>query len=312
MSPAARKAVGSLLAALGATLLVSLFLDLVPGDPVDVLLGEQAQSIDRAELRRQMWLDRPVPEQALRFLVALVRGDLRSSLPPFQERIWPRVLHVFPRTAELALLAMAIALAISLPLGVASAARPGSALDRAAMALSVLGVSTPSFLVANLLILLFGIRLGLLPISGDDQWTSPVLPALALGFGLSSSLSRVTRTAMLEVLREDYVLAARARGLSEARVIWRHALRNALLPVLTLVGLQFGAVLTGAIVIEKVFNWPGLGTLLLTSIERRDYNAVRACVLLFTLTYLLVNLLTDVAYAWADPRARRAAPGGKA
>jgi peptide/nickel transport system permease protein len=304
--------VGSLLAALGATLLVSLFLDLVPGDPVDVLLGEQAQSVDRAELRRQMWLDRPVPEQALRFLGALVRGDLRSSLPPFQERIWPRVLHVFPRTAELALLAMVIALVISLPLGVASAARPGSALDRAAMALSVLGVSTPSFLVANLLILLFGIRLGLLPISGDDQWTSPVLPALALGFGLSSSLSRVTRTAMLEVLREDYVLAARARGLSEARVIWRHALRNALLPVLTLVGLQFGAVLTGAIVIEKVFNWPGLGTLLLTSIERRDYNAVRACVLLFTLTYLLVNLLTDVAYAWADPRARRAAPGGKA
>src|SRR5262249_25602813 len=152
----------------------------------------------------------------------------------------------------------------------------------------------------------FGIKLGLLPISGDDQWASPVLPALALGFGLSSSLSRVTRTAMLEVLREDYVLAARARGLSEARVIWRHALRNALLPVLTLIGLQFGAVLTGSIVIEKVFNWPGLGTLLLTSIERRDYNAVRACVLLFTLTYLLVNLLTDVAYAWADPRARRA------
>jgi peptide/nickel transport system permease protein len=312
VSPAVRKAVGSLLAALGATLLVSLFLNLVPGDPVDVLLGEQAQSVDRAELRRQMWLDRPVPEQALRFLGALVRGDLRSSLPPFQERIWPRVLHVFPRTAELALLAMAIALLISLPLGVASAAHPGSALDRAAMALSVLGVSTPSFLVANLLILLFGIKLGLLPISGDDQWTSPVLPALALGFGLSSSLSRVTRTAMLEVLREDYVLAARARGLSETRVVWRHALRNALLPVLTLVGLQFGAVLTGAIVIEKVFNWPGLGTLLLTSIERRDYNAVRACVLLFTLTYLLVNLLTDVAYAWADPRARRAAPGGKA
>jgi ABC-type dipeptide/oligopeptide/nickel transport system permease component len=311
LSGVSRKALGSLLAALGATLLVSLFLDLVPGDPVDVILGEQAQSVDRAELRRQMWLDRPVPEQAWLFLRAMARGDLRSSLPPFQEKIWPRILRVAPRTGELALLAMAVALLFSLPLGVASAVRPGSALDRVAMALSVLGVSTPSFLVANLLILGFGIKLGLFPISGDDQWTSPVLPALALGFGLSASLSRVTRTAMLEVLREDYVLAARARGFSEARVVWRHALRNALLPVLTLVGLLFGAVLTGAIVIEKVFNWPGLGTLLLTSIERRDYNAVRACVLLFTLTYLVVNLVTDVAYAWADPRARRPVTTGR-
>ncbi len=299
------KALGSLLAAIGATLLVSLFLDLVPGDPIDILLGEQAQSVDRAELRRQMWLDRPVPEQALLFLRALVKGDLRTSLPPFQDKILPRIVKVAPRTAELALLAMALALMISLPLGIASAVKRGSLLDRFAMGLSVLGVSTPSFLVGNLLILGVGIKLGLLPISGDDEWTSPVLPAVALAFGLSASLSRVTRTSMLEVLREDYVLAARARGLSERRVVLHHALRNALLPILTLVGLQFGAVLTGAIVIEKVFNWPGLGTLLLTSIERRDYNAVRASVLLFTLTYLLVNLLTDAAYALADPRARR-------
>jgi len=312
VSPIGRKALGSLLAALGATLLVSLFLHLVPGDPVDILLGEQAEGVDRAELRRQMWLDRPVPEQALRFLGALVKGDLRSSLPPFQDKVWPHMLRVAPRTAELALLAMTIALLFSLPLGIASAVRPGGTLDRVAMGLSVLGVSAPSFLVGNLLILGLGIKLGLFPISGDEQWTSPVLPALALGFGLSASLSRVTRTAMLEVLREDYVLAARARGLSEARVILHHALRNALLPILTLIGLQLGAVLTGSIVIEKVFNWPGLGTLLLTSIERRDYNFVRACVLLFTLTYLLVNLLTDAAYALADPRARRApTPGSR-
>jgi ABC-type dipeptide/oligopeptide/nickel transport system permease component len=309
---ASSKALGSLLAAVGATLLVSLFLDLVPGDPVDILLGEQAQSVDRAELRRQMWLDRPVPEQALRFLRALIKGDLRSSLPPFQEKVLPRILRVAPRTAELALLAMAIALLAALPLGIASAVRPGGTLDRLAMGLSVFGVSAPSFLVGNLLILGLGIKLRLFPISGDDEWTSPVLPALALAFGLSASLSRVTRTSMLEVLREDYVLAARARGLSERRVVLHHALRNALLPILTLVGLQFGSVLTGAIVIEKVFNWPGLGTLLLTSIERRDYNAVRACVLLFTLTYLLVNLLTDAAYALADPRARRPAKPGNA
>jgi peptide/nickel transport system permease protein len=310
MRRASSKALGTLVAALGATLLVSLFLNLVPGDPIDVLLGEQAQSVDRAELRRQMWLDKPVPEQAWLFLSALVRGDLRTSLPPFQEKILPRMLQVAPRTAELALLAMALALLVSLPLGIASAVRPGGALDRAAMALSVLGVSTPSFLIGNLLILGFGIKLGLLPISGDDEWSSPILPAISLAFGLSASLSRVTRTSMLEVMREDYVLAARARGLSDRRVILHHALRNALLPILTLIGLQFGTVLTGAIVIEKVFNWPGLGTLLLTSIERRDFNAVRACVLLFTLTYLVVNLLTDAAYALADPRARRPARPG--
>jgi peptide/nickel transport system permease protein len=295
---------GALLAAVGATLLVSLFLNLVPGDPVEVLLGEQAQSVDVAALRHEMWLDRPVPEQAWLFLRELATGRLRSSLPPFQERVLPRLAQVAPRTALLALLAMLLALCLSLPLGVLAALKAGKAVDRAAMAFAVLGISAPSFLIGHLLILFLGIRLGLLPISGDDRLSSVILPAVTLGLGLTALLSRMVRASMLEVLREDYVLAARARGLPEWRVIWRHAFRNALLPILTVVGLQLGGALTGAIVIEKVFNWPGLGTLLLTSIEKRDYNSVRACVLVFTLTYLAVNLLTDLAYAWADPRAR--------
>jgi glutathione transport system permease protein len=299
-----RKLGGALLAAVGATLLVSLFLNLVPGDPVEVLLGEQAQSVDVVALRHEMWLDRPVPEQAWLFLRDFATGQLRSSLPPFQERVLPRLAHVAPRTALLALLAVLLGVALSLPLGVLAAVKAGRPADRLAMAFAVVGISAPSFLIGHLLILGFGIRLGWLPISGDDQLSSVVLPAITLGFGLTALLSRMVRASMLEVLREEYVLAARARGLPEWRVIWRHAFRNALLPILTVVGLQLGGALTGAIVIEKVFNWPGLGTMLLSSIEKRDYNSVRACVLVFTLTYLAVNLLTDLAYAWADPRAR--------
>jgi len=304
-----RKLGGALLAAAGATLLVSLFLNLVPGDPVQVLLGEQAQSVDVAALRHEMWLDRPVPEQAWLFLRDFATGRLRSSLPPFQEKVLPRVARVAPRTALLAALAILLAICLSLPLGVLAAVRAGAAVDRAAMALAVVGISAPSFLLGHLLILGFGIRLGWLPISGDDQLASVVLPAVTLGLGLTALLSRMVRGAMLEVLREEYVLAARARGLGEWRVVGKHALRNALLPILTVVGLQLGGALTGAIVIEKVFNWPGLGTLLLTSIEQRDYNSVRACVLLFTLTYVAVNLLTDLACAAADPRGRAAVTG---
>ncbi len=302
--PLARQAIGALAAALAATLLVSVLLDLVPGDPVELLLGEQAQPIDRAALRKAMWLDLPLPVQAFRFLRGFATGELRSSVPPFQQRIWPRLREVAPRTALLACVAMLFAVGLGVPLGVFSAVRAGAAIDRLSLAVSVLGVSAPSFLLGQLLLWIFGIRLRWLPVSGDDRMLSALLPALTLGLGLSALLSRVTRAAMLEALRQDYVLAARARGLSEARVIWRHAFRNALLPVLTIAGLQFGSVLTGSIVVEKVFAWPGLGTLLVDSIDKRDFNAVRACVLVFTLTYLAVNLLTDLAYAWADPRAR--------
>jgi ABC-type dipeptide/oligopeptide/nickel transport system permease component len=300
-----RKILTSLLAAAGATLLVTLFLNLVPGDPIEILLGEQAQRVDLEGMRKAMWLDRPVPVQAWLFVSTLVRGELRSSLPPFHDHVMPRVWSAFPHTAELAGLAVLLALCASLPLGIVSALRVGRPIDRAASLLSVAGVSAPSFLVGHVLILVFGIRLAWFPISGDDERSSVILPALTLALGLSALLSRVTRVSMLEVLGEDYVLAARARGLPSRIVVLRHALRNALLPILTVVGLQLGVVLTGAIVVEKVFAWPGLGTLLLSGIEKRDYNLVRACVLVFTLTYLAVNLFTDFAYALADPRVRR-------
>ena len=305
MRPLVRKVAVTLLAAAGATLLVTLFLDLVPGDPVEILLGEQAQRVDREEMLKAMWLERPVPVQAWLFVSALAQGELRSSLPPFRDRVMPRIWQALPHTAELAGLAVLLAALASLPLGIGSALRVGRPLDRFASMLSVAGVSAPSFLVGHLLILLFAIRLGWLPLSGDDQRSSVLLPALTLALGLSALLSRVTRVAMLEVLSEDYVLAARARGLPARVVVLRHALRNALLPIITVMGLQLGAVLTGAIVVEKVFAWPGLGTLLLGGIEKRDYNLVRACVLVFTLTYLGINLLTDAAYALADPRVRR-------
>jgi ABC-type dipeptide/oligopeptide/nickel transport system permease component len=302
-----RKAGGTLLAALGATLLVSVFLDLIPGDPAAILLGEQAQSLDVAALRRQMWLDRPLPVQAWLFLEELATGELRSSVPPFQERVWGRLAEAAPKTGLLALLAMACALAIGLPLGVLSARRAGRAVDRAAMGLAVLAISAPAFLVGHVLILAFGIRLGWLPIAGDDSPAAVLLPALTLGLALSALLSRVTRASMLEVQGKEWVLSARARGLSERRITWRYAFLSAAVPILTIAGLQFGGVLTGAVVVEKVFNWPGLGTYLLTSIERRDYNGVRACVLVFTLTYLAVNLLTDAVCAWVDPRVRLSA-----
>jgi peptide/nickel transport system permease protein len=302
-----RRVASTVLASLGATLLVTLFLNLVPGDPIEVLLGEQSQQVDRGEMVHAMWLDRPVVVQAWLFVSTLARGELRTSIPPFRDRVMPKIWQALPRTALLAGLAIALAVLASLPLGIVSALRVGRSLDRIATGLSVAGVSAPSFLVGHLLILLFGVRAGLLPISGDDEAISALLPAATLAFGLSALLSRVTRVSMLGVLQEDYVLAARARGLPERSVILRHALRNALLPILTVVGLQLGAVLTGAIVVEKVFAWPGLGTLLVGGIERRDYNLVRACVLMFTLTYLVVNLLTDIAYAFADPRVRRKA-----
>ncbi len=307
-----RRLLTTSLSAIGATLLVTLFLNLVPGDPVEILLGEQAQRVDREEMLRAMWLDRPVVVQAWLFVAALARGELHSSLPPFRDPVMPRVWQALPYTVWLALLALLLALAVSLPLGILSSLRPGSRFDRAASVASVTGVSAPSFLTGHLLILLFGIRLGWLPISGNDQPSAVLLPAVTLAIGLSAMLARVTRASMLEVLGEDYVLAARARGLPRWSVVLRHALRNALLPILTVVGLQLGAVLTGSIVVEKVFAWPGLGTLLLGAIDKRDYNLVRACVLVFTLIYLAVNLLTDLAYAVADPRVRRQAEEGAA
>ncbi|MBN1207904.1 MAG: ABC transporter permease [Myxococcaceae bacterium] len=300
-----RRAVSASIAVVGALLLVSLFLNLVPGDPIDVMLGEQASEVDREALRRSVGLDQPWYTQLWTFTRAFVTGELRTSLPPFQKKVLPAIGEALPKTLLLTLASLLISVALAIPLGVAAAARKGTAVDSAAMGVAVAGVALPRFWLGPMLIIVFALWLDWLPVSGAESWRHLVLPSLTLGTALAAFLSRMTRAAMLETLREDFVTTARAKGLHPRVVLWKHAFRNALLPILTVLGLEFGGLLGGAIVTEKVFAWPGMGTLLLTAIEKRDYNTVRATVLVFTLCYVLVNALTDVAYTLVDPRVRR-------
>src|SRR5262252_900703 len=288
----------------GALLLISLFLNLVPGDPVDIMLGEHAALVDRQALRHAVGLDQPWYGQLWSFSKSLVTGELRSSLPPFQKKVLPQIAAALPNTLLLAFAAMAIGVTLALPLGVLAAARSHSAIDHLAMALSVAGVALPRFWLGPMLIILFAIKLDWLPVSGADSPRNLILPSVTLGTALAAFLSRITRASMLDTLREEYVTVSRAKGLSPSAVLWKHAFRNALLPIITVLGLEFGALLGGAIVTEKVFAWPGMGTLLLTGIEKRDYNLVRAVVLVFTLSYVAINTLPDLVYAAVDPRVR--------
>jgi ABC-type dipeptide/oligopeptide/nickel transport system permease component len=300
-----RRVVSASIAVVGALLLISLFLNLVPGDPIDVMLGEQASDVDREALRRAVGMDRPWYAQLWTFSKDFATGELRTSLPPFQRKVLPAIGEALPRTLRLTVASLLIAVAIAIPLGVAAAARKGSAVDSAAMGVAVAGVALPRFWLGPMLIIVFALWLDWLPVSGAESWRHLVLPSVTLGTALAAFLSRMTRAAMLETLREDFVTVARAKGLHPRVVLWKHAFRNALLPILTVLGLEFGTLLGGAIVTERVFAWPGMGTLLLTAIEKRDYNTVRATVLVFTLCYVVVNTLTDVAYALVDPRVRR-------
>jgi peptide/nickel transport system permease protein len=226
-------------------------------------------------------------------------------VPPFQKKVLPQIGAALPNTLLLTFAAMAVAVIIAVPLGVTAAARKGSALDHGAMGVAIAGVALPRFWLGPMLIILFAIKLDWLPVSGAGSIRHLVLPALTLGTALAAFLSRITRASMLETLSEEYVTVSRAKGLSRRRVIWKHAFRNALLPIITVLGLEFGALLGGAIVTEKVFAWPGMGTLLLGGIESRDYNLVRAVVLVFTLSYVGINSLTDLAYGAVDPRVRK-------
>jgi len=304
MSAILRRTATTLLAALGAVLLVSIFLDLIPGDPIDAILGEQAQEADRAELRQALHLDEPLASRLWIFARDTATLDLRSSVPPFQDRVFERIGRALPNTGILAGCSILVALLISFPLGLVAGARPGGKLDLAASGFAVLGVALPRIWLGPMLILLFAIWLDWLPVSGLEEPSSLVLPSLTMGLALAAFLARMIRASLLDATGEDYVRTARAKGLGEPTVLVKHALRNAMLPILTVLGLQLGALLGGAVITEKVFNYPGMGTLLLQAIDRRDYNMVRACVLTFTLAYVLVNLLTDLAYAAADPRVR--------
>ncbi len=287
----------------GVSTLVFLLIHWVPGDPVDVMLGESASGADRELLRQALGLDRPLFEQWWSFMHGILHFDLGNSLY-HQQSVVSLLDSRYVATAELAGLAFLFAVAIALPLGLLAAARRGSAWDRGAMGFAMLGVSIPNFWLGPLLVLLFSLQLGWLPVSGREGPASLLLPALTLGTSLAAILSRMVRSSLLEVLEEDYIRSARARGLSSYQVLVRHGLRNAWLPILTLLGMQLGALLGGAVVTETVFNWPGLGTLLVESIQRRDYPVVQGCVLVISLSYVLINLLTDLLYAWVDPRIR--------
>jgi peptide/nickel transport system permease protein len=288
---------------LAVATLVFALVHLIPGDPALIMLGEGAQPTDVAELRARLGLDRPLGAQYAAFLAGLVRGDLGVSLH-FDEPVGDLVARHYPATVELALAAMAIALVLALPLGMLAAYRRGSWLDRGARLFSLLGISTPNFWLGPIAILLFSIALGWLPVSGRGTWRHLVLPATTLGLALAALLTRMVRSALAEELGKPYLVTARAKGLGRARVAVLHALKNALVPVVTVVGLQFGSLLTGAILTETIFGWPGLGRLLIQAIRLRDYPVVQGAVLLIAVTYVAVNLVTDLVYAWIDPRIR--------
>jgi ABC-type dipeptide/oligopeptide/nickel transport system permease component len=285
-----------------ATLVFSL-LHLVPGDPALAMLGESASASDVDDLRSTLGLDRPLPEQYLEFVTGLARGDLGTSFR-YKTPVASEIGQRLPRTMQLAAAAIAVAVCVALPLGVIGGLFRGSAADQAAMTVSLVGISMPNFWLGPLLAIVFAVMLGWLPVSGTGDWRHLVLPAATLGTALAAVLARMTRASLIEELRELYVLAARARGLSKSRAVIVHALRNSLIPVVTILGLQCGAVLTGTIITETIFAWPGVGRLLIQAINFRDYPLVQGCILFIALTYVMVNLMVDLVYGWLDPRIR--------
>ena len=299
----ARRLVLTIPVLFGVATLVFSLIHLIPGDPARAMLGESASQEDVDRLRERLGLDRPLIEQYGMFLGGLVKGDLGRSLRTGQP-VTSQILERMPATIELAGAAMLVAIACALPLGIIAAVWRGTAIDHAATTLALSGISIPNFWLGPLLALIFAVELGWLPVSGRGTPAHLILPAISLGAALAAILARMARATLLEELREQYVRAARARGVSRARAVLRHAFRNSLIPVVTIIGLQFGAVLTGAVITETVFSWPGVGRLLVQSIGFRDYPIVQGCILLIAITYVAMNLLTDLFYGVLDPRIR--------
>jgi len=288
---------------LGVATLVFALIHLVPGDPAQAMLGEGASDQEVANLRKSLGLDRPLAAQYGSFLSGLVRGDLGQSFR-FGTPVVQEIRRRLPQTAVLAVCAMGFAIALAIPLGIVAAVFRGRFLDHAAMTLALAGISMPGFWLGPLLAIVFAVTLGWLPVSGSGTPAHLVLPSVTLGAALAAILARMTRASVIEELRELYVTAARARGLSRARAVVRHAFRNSLIPIVTIIGLQFGAVLTGTIITETIFAWPGVGRLLIQAINTRDYPLVQGCILFISVTYVAMNLLTDLAYGALDPRIR--------
>ena len=298
-----KRLLGTIPVIFGVLLLTFVLVHSIPGDPVEVMLGESATSADREVLRQNLGLDEPLPIQFFQYVAKVAQGDLGVSIHS-KKPIVDLLAERLPATMKLAALALMIAISIGVPLGIVAALKVDRWADNLATVLSLTVSAMPHFWLGPLLMMVFALWLGLLPVSGMDANTSIILPALTLGFGLAAILTRMTRASMLEVLHEDFIRTARAKGLPEKTVILKHALRAALLPIVTVLGLQLGSLLAGTVITETVFAWDGIGRLLVESIEKRDYPVTQACVLVIALTYVFVNLLTDIIYTRIDPRVR--------
>ena len=288
---------------LGVVTMVFFLVHMIPGDPVTVMLGEHAMAVEKAALRHQMGLDQPLLNQYVLFLKGIFQGNLGNSIF-YRLPVSSIIASRLPATIILAAAAMAVALIIALPLGIIAGSRQYSTIDNFSMFLSLLGISMPNFWLGPLLIIIFSIKLDWLPVSGMEGLKSLILPAITLGTAMAAILSRMTRSSLLEVISQEYLTAARARGLPGWKVLLKHALKNALLPVVTIIGLQFGALLSGAIVTEKVFSWPGIGSLLIQAVFTRDYPMVQGCILVISFCYIIANVTTELFYALIDPRIR--------
>lgn len=291
---------------LGVSIIVFFFIHFIPGDPVEVILGETARQADREVLREALGLNQPIMTQWLNYMSGLIRGDLGTSLYSRQP-VTELILQRLPASAELALAAMVIGIVLAVPLGIWAAMHKGKLWDMATSSFMLLGIAIPNFIFGPVLVLIFSLWLDWFPVSGRSGLLSLVLPAITLGTVMAAILARMLRSSLLEVMSEDYIRSARARGLSPLRVMFRHALRNAMLPMITLLGLQLGGLLAGAVITETVFDWPGIGRLTVEAIQRRDYPLLQGCILFISGIYVAVNMLTDIVYQQIDPRIRCAA-----
>jgi peptide/nickel transport system permease protein len=289
--------------ALGVVTLTFALIHLVPGDPVVAMLGDYAAPVDVAQMRHELKLDRPLWLQYTSFLGGLAHGDLGESISQ-HEAVTQLIRERFPATLELAAAGLTVAIMLALPLGLIAGARPGGAGDTTAMLFAILGISVPHIYLGPLVMILFSLDLGWLPLTGRGGLSHLVLPALTLGTALAAIVARMLRQSLIEVRNADYMRTARSKGLSATAALIQHGLRNALTPVITLLGLEAGGLLTGSIVTEMIFSWPGLGRLLISAISARDYALVEGCVLVFAMSYVVINLLTDLLYRAADPRVR--------
>ena len=283
--------------------MVFLLAHIVPGDPVAQMLGEGARAEDLTQLRHALGLDLPLPVQYGRYLAGVLHGNLGESFR-FQRPVLKVVAEHYPATLELAAVALLICALIGIPAGVLAAHKRGERTDHAVGVLTLFGLSVPNFALGPVLILFFSVVLGWLPVSGRGGISHLILPAFTLGAALAAILTRMVRTSVIEELSADYMRTARSKGVSESGVLFRHALRNALIPILTILGLQFGTLLAGTIVTESIFSWPGIGRLAVQAIGARDYPLLQGCILLIAVSYVFVNLLTDLVYALVDPRVR--------